>query len=123
MLHWGMRKNVGWVSFCFLVLLAAGCASRPEIDWASRVGHYTYDDAVREFGPPDKTAELSDGSRVAEWISVRRGGVSFGLGTGISTGNVGVGVGQTVRPGSGHRVLKLTFDPQGVLFSHLGKAP
>ena len=105
------------------ILLLAACASRPPIDWATRIGHYTFDDSVREFGPPDKSAQLTDGSRVAEWYSARRSGVSFGVGTGISTGNVGVGVGQTVGPGAGVRFLKLTFDPEGKLVAYQGREP
>ena len=54
----------------FAVLLLAGCVT-PGIDWASRVGHYTYDQAVMDFGPPDKTARLSDGSTVVEWLTQR----------------------------------------------------
>jgi hypothetical protein len=49
-------------------VLLAGCATTPRIDWAARVGHYTYDQAVTELGPPGKSARLSDGSRVAEWL-------------------------------------------------------
>ena len=51
-------------------LMLAGCAT-PKIDWPARVDHYTYDQAVTEFGPPDKSARLSDGSTVAEWILQR----------------------------------------------------
>ena len=56
-----------------LVLLAAcvfaGCATGPKIDWAARVGHYTYDQAVLELGPPDKIAKLDSGVIVANWIT------------------------------------------------------
>ncbi len=52
-------------------LLAAGCATQ-RIDWAARVGNYTYDQAVMDFGPPDKSAKLTDGTMVAEWLT-RRG--------------------------------------------------
>lgn len=55
-----------------LVGLLSGCATAPKIDWAARVGNYTYDDAVTEFGPPDKEQTLSNGSRVSEWLT-RRG--------------------------------------------------
>lgn len=58
----------------FLALSLAcltGCATK--IDWSGRVGTYSYDDAVRELGPPDKHAELTDGTVVADWIT-RRGG-------------------------------------------------
>lgn len=54
-----------------LVLLVAGCASGKKIDWNTRVGSYTMDQAILEFGPPDKQAELSDGSLVAEWETSR----------------------------------------------------
>ena len=57
----------------FAVLLLAGCVTH-KIDWPARVGNYTYDQAVMEFGPPDKLAKLSDGSTVAEWLT-RRGQV------------------------------------------------
>ncbi len=54
-----------------LVLLGMGCASN-KVDWNSRIGLYTYDQAVVEMGPPDKSATLSDGTVVAEWMT-RRG--------------------------------------------------
>ncbi len=53
-----------------LLALLAGCAT--QIDWASRVGKYTLDQAVVEFGPPDKQAKLADSTVVAEWL-IRRG--------------------------------------------------
>jgi len=55
-----------------LALALAGCATTPKINWASRVGTYTYDQAVLDFGPPDRYAKLSDGTVVAEWLT-RRG--------------------------------------------------
>lgn len=55
----------------FLLLLAlvtlTGCATRNKIDWSARVGNYTFDQAVLDFGPPAKQAKLSDGTVVAEW--------------------------------------------------------
>ncbi len=55
-----------------VVLFLASCATTPKIDWNSRVANYTYDHAVTELGPPDKSAKLADGSTVAEWLT-RRG--------------------------------------------------
>ena len=52
--------------------LLSGCAATAKIDWAARIGNYTYDQAVAEFGPPDKESTLSDGTRVSEWLT-RRG--------------------------------------------------
>jgi len=50
-------------------LVLTGCATTPKIDWAARVGHYTYDQAVLELGPPDKVAKLDSGIIVAEWVT------------------------------------------------------
>src|SRR5271154_5029552 len=50
-------------------LVFAGCATGPKIDWAARVGHYTYDQAVLELGPPDKVAKLDNGFIVANWVT------------------------------------------------------
>lgn len=55
-----------------IVLWSAGCASS-RVDWGSRIGSYSYDEAVLELGPPDKQARLTDGTLVADWI-MRRGG-------------------------------------------------
>ncbi|HEY5298549.1 MAG TPA: hypothetical protein VIK59_11560 [Verrucomicrobiae bacterium] len=59
----------------FLALLAgvllAGCATTPRINWPARIGNYTYDQAILDFGPPDKSAKLSDGGIVAEWLTER----------------------------------------------------
>ncbi len=47
-----------------------GCATQ-RINWPARVGNYTYDQAVTEFGTPYKTTKLSDGSSVVEWMTER----------------------------------------------------
>ncbi|HEY1661382.1 MAG TPA: hypothetical protein VGI03_03095 [Verrucomicrobiae bacterium] len=64
--------NIGRWSKSALVMLAAfllaGCAS-PRIDWTDRMGHYPYDQAVKDFGPPDKYAKLTDGTIVGEWMT------------------------------------------------------
>jgi hypothetical protein len=65
---------VGWGRLTLvtaLALLLAGCATQ-KIDWAARTGNYAFDQAVVEFGPPDKQAQLTDGTVVAEWLT-RRG--------------------------------------------------
>jgi hypothetical protein len=102
-------------------LVFAGCKTRPKVDWNSRVGNYTYDQAVSELGPPDKSAKLSDGKTVAEWIShSHRGGFSFGVGTGFYGGHSSVGVGQSIGTGYGDKVLRLTFGLDNKLLSWSG---
>ena len=109
------------VKLSFLTILAlatalmVGCKTTKPIDWNSRVGTYTFDQAVTELGPPDKQTTLSDGKLVAQWITHRNGGTSFGLGTGFYTGGVGVGVGQSVGSGYKDRILTLTFGTNHVL--------
>ena len=51
-----------------LALLLAGCVSTPPVDWSARVGQYTHDEAVTAMGPPDKSARLTNGVVVAEWL-------------------------------------------------------
>ena len=57
----------GVITLVLALLALTGCATRPKIDWSTRVGNYTFDQAVLEFGPPAKQAKLSDGTLVAEW--------------------------------------------------------
>jgi len=62
-----------WLGLILLValpLLVAGCATN-KVDWAGRIGVYTYDQAVLELGPPDKQAKLGSGTVVAEWLTWR----------------------------------------------------
>ncbi len=117
----GLVRCVGlFTTPLLMVWLLAGCASAPKVDWNSRVGNFTYDQAVAELGPPDKSTKLSDGSTVADWITRRSSGVSFGLGTGYSHyggaggTSTGVGVGVPVGP-TGDHVLRLIFGPDGKL--------
>jgi hypothetical protein len=99
----------------FAVLLLAGCVT-PKIDWTARVGHYTYDQTVMEFGPPDKYAKLSDGSAVAEWL-VERGQViaapePYFVPPGCYFGPLTPMYSETYVPA---RFLRLVFDASGRL--------
>ena len=86
------------------------------MDWNSRIGNYTYDQAVTELGPPDKMAQLSDGKTVADWIKHSHGGgMSFGVGTGFYGSHSAVGTGVGTSTGYPDRVLRLTFGPDGKL--------
>jgi hypothetical protein len=98
-----------------LVMVNPGCASTPKPDWDQRVGNYTYDDAVRELGPPVGSTRLDDGTTVAEWFLKYGAQMSFGFGASSYGGGGGVGVGQSVTtPPKGH-YLRLTFDSGGKL--------
>ena len=119
-----LRETVAAPVLLFLKLglcvFLVGCAST-KIDWNSRVGNYTYDQAVMELGPPDKYAKLTDGTVVAEWMTRR----------GYSGGSVGFMYGYgypyhgypyhlyspyyMAEPPSPDYFIRLTFGPDGKL--------
>ena len=63
-----------WSRLGLLVLacwMAGGCMTGTTKRWNQRVGGYSYDEAVKEMGPPDKKETTSDGVTVAEWVVQR----------------------------------------------------
>jgi hypothetical protein len=97
----------------------SGCTSTKAI-WNSRVGVYTFDQAVLELGPPDKAAQLKDGTTVAEWMTRR------GYPGGYVSPYYGYPLGYDYRrgywaapyyyePGSPDYFLRLTFGPDAQL--------
>lgn len=102
-----------------LAVFLAGCATSPKpIDWSTRIGSYTYDQAVGELGPPDRDTKLTDGTRVGEWHVGERGGVKLSFGLGSYSQHSGVGVGQEIGTvGARHDYMRLTFGPDGQLKS------
>jgi|SRR5688572_15764520 len=64
------------LSLIFSGLFLTGCATTNRVDWNSRMGQFTYDEAIMELGVPDREATLTDGTTVAEWLTVR--GMSYG---------------------------------------------
>jgi len=106
-----MRLPLGW-RHCWLgfglALIVAGCATS-KTNWDARVGQYTFDQAVLDFGPPDKSASLTDGTRVCDWLTQKgypRGGVFSSMGWGVH---------QFYDSPSPDYFLRLTFDSAGKL--------
>lgn len=114
------------VFVCSLV----GCATNPPADWNSRVGHYTYADAVHELGQPDREIRLGNGSTEFKWFartappnavsnpSMAVGGLNnpnAANKAGWSGAGTGVGNGSIAGTGFNSRYLELTFDSHGVL--------
>lgn len=96
----------------FAIALISGCATAPPVDWNSRVGHYTYTQAINEYGPPNREARLSNGTTTVKWFVPTVGTI----GTPNNNMNNGFGVGPNANPGSfSTRYLQLTFDSNGVL--------
>ena len=96
-------------------LVFAGCATGPKIDWTARIGHFTYDQAVLELGPPDKEAKLDSGIIVANWITRR--GYTYATGGAMVYGNYpGTVVVPSYNQGySPTYFLRLTFGADGKL--------
>lgn len=91
------------------LLLLANCTMPPKVDWEARVGVLTFDEAVRELGPPEKSAVLTDNTKVADWLVARgRSEPTFHSlpdGSVISTPSVR----------SQDQILRLTFTKEGKL--------
>jgi hypothetical protein len=101
------------VSFLAAALLA-GCTTVPPVDWNSRVGNYTYDQAVAEYGSPTTQSQSNDGKVVAKWVTQQNTGAS--LNTGMAYyGSTGFAGNQNAGPGHRARTLQLTFGANGKL--------
>jgi hypothetical protein len=112
-----------YLLFILLPLLAGGCASGTKatvknIDWGSRIGTYTYEEALADLGEPNVIGESSEG-KIAEWVLKRSPNVSFGIGFGGGSyghhTSTGMGVGTTVSPPPSGEYLRLKFDKDGKL--------
>jgi len=118
---WSMKTNlaakVSSLAVLFLVVaFIAGCKTAPTVDWNSRVGVYTFDQAVADMGPPYKQAKLSDGKNVDQWITLH-GSNGFFVNGGFGSGNYGMGAGQNFAQSYKDHVLELTFGTDGKLVS------
>jgi len=112
-----VRAAGNWPAWLLGAFLLAGCAS-PRIDWNARMGTYSYDQAVVELGPPDKSARLTDGTMVADWITRRAQTViapqPYFLAPGCYFGPFSPTYTETYFPAE---YLRLTFSPDGKLKS------
>lgn len=106
-------KLLHHLSVAALLLAATGCASS-RVDWDGQVGRLTFDEAVRQLGPPDRSAALADGGQVAEWLT-RRGQSGTPAFTARSAGRYNRAWGSTTTtwvPATAptpNRYLRLTF--------------
>ncbi len=103
------------ILFPAAAVFIAGCKTT-QADWNSRVGNYTYNQALIELGSPDKETKLSDGKTVDQWITLHgsngplNGGAYAGTSDGMAAGQPFV---QTYKD----HALELTFGPDGKLVS------
>lgn len=54
------------LTLVFVFLFFFGCSG---ITWNKRVGTYTYEQAVNDYGPPEYKEKLSNGNTVYNWIT------------------------------------------------------
>ena len=87
----------------------AGCATQGA-DWNARVGHYTYNQAVAEFGPPSKQTKWENGQLVADWVTPVYNGSTATVGEDFN-GNpdMAVGVIPMGNPPNSESTMQLTF--------------
>ena len=120
-------KRLRFLATCLgallLMALLDGCATN-KVDWAGRMGNYTFDQAILELGPPDKQAKLNDGAVVADWIT-HRGYHTAYVTSGYYGGHYGHGGPWIYAPYAGPYAesyspdyyLRLTFGPDGKLMA------
>jgi hypothetical protein len=117
-----MKMNLA-MKFSLPVILAlavaflTGCKTPPPVDWNSRVGNYTYDQAVTELGPPNRQVKLSDGKVESKWFVQPPVGPRFNSGMAYYGGNHGLGAGQAIGSGLNSQMLQLTFGADGKLIA------
>ena len=110
-----MKSTVSLLALVAALVLA-GCVTN-HVDWNARIGHYTFDQAVIELGPPDKQARLSDGRNVAEWVTRYQNGGTVAVGAGFYHPGYPYGMSllQTTGPMYWEHRLRLTFTPDNIL--------
>jgi len=108
-------RLLSMTGFCLTLLWVSGCTTKPKVDWNSRVGSFTYDQAVIELGPPDRLTEISEGRKVADWVTGRKSSPRFSIGVGSYGSGGGVGVGTGTGGNPIEKILRLTFDREGSL--------
>jgi hypothetical protein len=108
-------KILGCLWSLLVLGLMGGCATTPRVDWDSRVGNYTYDQAESQLGQPIHHEARADGSQSAEWITERgnAGSVGFGMGAAYSTPGMLENSFPRETPRTPDRYLRLTFGPDG----------
>lgn len=114
-----MRLTLCLLAAVVLVAFCNGCATQPKVDWNTRIGNYTYNQAVMELGVPDKFQKLSDNTVVAEWAMAHYSPdyVTYGYYGGYwGHGWASPGMGYGYPAGSDYtRWLRLVFGPDGRL--------
>jgi hypothetical protein len=117
------RGRLPAAALALVAAFAAGCAS-DRVNWDSRLGSYTYAEAVKQYGQPGEIDPLPEGGRVGYWVLPEAASYSFKFQLPDFQGNqvAGVSAPTSAMPAGGRHlgtvgspVLKLTFDPSDKL--------
>ena len=90
-----------------ILLLLAGCASTPQGDVTTAQSSWqgaTYEDVVRSWGAPTRSAKLADGREAHTWVSetvAPRAAIWPSIGIFGGSGGIGFGTGVTMGGGAG----------------------
>ncbi|MDB6109922.1 MAG: hypothetical protein JWR69_1672 [Pedosphaera sp.] len=101
------------------LLVLASCTTTHQVDWNSRIGTFTYAQAVDELGPPENLELVPDGTRVVSWLAQRgrSGSVGFGMDAGFATPGLLENPMPYETPPTPDRYLQLRFGPDGRLMA------
>ena len=111
-----VRMQAKFIPAMLVVFTLVGCATTQKIDWLARRGHYTYDQAVAEFGKPGGSTRSADGGTVADWI-IERGHVEVPSDSRFAKpgGFAGPRMPTLGEPYIPNYYMRLTFGPDGQL--------
>src|ERR1700722_18358595 len=100
----------------FLGLFLVGCATTgtPAVDWNSRVGNYTFDQAKAELGAPTLVTKTPEAGPVCNWLTRANPGTP-GMDTVPRAGGVDQPTSQALSSLPKSEYLILTFDAGGKL--------
>lgn len=104
-----------WFASLVVVTFLFGCATTSSVNWDKRIGTYSWEDAVAEFGDPDRVADLEGGVKAGEWIQSRTTGIPPASATPSYVRGETVNPNQTYGSSAPDRILRLSFTPDGKL--------
>ena len=97
------------------VLLSSGCSTTSGVNWDDRVGVYTYEAALAEFGMPTSLTEMQGGVKAAEWVTSRTGLSATPEPPPAYTRGETLTPNMTYGSSAPNKVLRLMFTPDGKL--------
>jgi hypothetical protein len=102
----------GTVAFLLLASCASGWFGRTRKQWDSRVGSFTYTQAIEEIGAPDEKIVTSSGGWVAIWRGHQDRAAALS-----SLDSADISLAQRNIVGSNGTRLRLTFTLEGTLLA------